>query len=411
MSEAVEIVVVGGGAAGMTAAIAAARLGARVKILERLPRVGKKLLATGNGRCNLTNMRLSADHYHGRAPGFAAGALGRFGLPDTLAFFEGLGIATREEDGGKVFPRSGQASSVLDVLRWEMERLGVEVTCEARVRSVRREGAGFVLDTGGERAVRADRVILAAGGRAAPNLGSNGSGYDLALACGHSLVEPFPALTRLRLSSSFLKRLKGVKIDGEAGLFAGGDLLQGEAGEILFTDTGLSGPPILQLSRRAGEALRAGREVCVSLDLASDFTTKSLYDHLRERFTRQGEKDLEAGLVGFMNKRLIPVLLREACLGAPGRRCASVTDGESRGLADVLKSFRMEVTGTDSWMEAQVTAGGIDTSDVEAAILESKLVPGLFFAGEILDIDGDCGGFNLQWAWSSGHVAGESAAR
>jgi hypothetical protein len=264
-------------------------------------------------------------------------------------------------------------------------------------------------------------VVLASGGRASPKLGSNGSGYELVRPLGHRLIPPFPALTRIRVASPFLKHLKGVKIEGVASLVPQGrDRSRGErihresesaaAGEILFTETGLSGPPILDLSRRAGERAQRGEGTLVLLDLCPEIAASDLKALLLRRFGGREDVSAELALVGFLNKRLIVPVLKVAGIPDPTRPAASLGEPDILALAAVLKGWPFEVTGTDSWADAQVTAGGVDVADVFPETLESRLVPGLFFAGEILDIDGDCGGFNLQWAWSSGHVAGSAAA-
>lgn len=405
----------------MVAAIAAARRGAAVTVLERMPRVGKKLLATGNGRCNFTNAHPEPGRYHGRDRDFAAAVLAAFDLDATLRFFADLGIAAREEDAGKIFPRSGQASSVLDVLRHELARLGVETHCDAEVtRLERRPGLWEVAARAG--GFRGDAIVLASGGRASPRLGSNGSGYALVQPLGHRLIPPFPALTRIRVASPFLKHLKGVKIDGVATLVPPGpDRPHGErlllasdnsaAGEILFTETGLSGPPILDLSRRVGERVQRGEGTLVQLDICPDFAADALEALLRERFGGRPGVSAELALIGFLHKRLIVPVLKVAGIADPTRPAASLIEAEVAAVAAVLKGWRFEVTGTDSWTDAQVAAGGVDVADVSPETLESRLAPGLFFAGEVLDIDGDCGGFNLQWAWSSGHLAGTEAAK
>ena len=397
------MIVVGGGAAGMVAAIAAARRGAPVEILERMPRVGKKLLATGNGRCNLANARPDPGRFHGSDPSFARAALAAFGLGETLAFFAGLGIEAREEDAGKIFPRSGQAAAVLDVLRHELARLGVRAHCEAAVSRLAPRGGLWRAHTAAG-VHEGAAVVLAAGGRAAPQLGSNGSGHALATALGHRLVEPFPALTRLRARSPWLAHLKGLKAEGRVSL--GGVVA---SGEILFTGTGLSGPPVLDVSRRAGELLRGGQAVRAVLDLCPDVEAAALPALLRARFASRPGSTAEFALVGFLHKRLIVPLLREAGID-PAADADGVDAPRVRALATLLRGWAFPVTGADSWADAQVTAGGVDVGGVDAATLESLLAPGLYFAGEVLDVDGDCGGFNLQWAWSSGHVAGTSAA-
>ncbi|KJS13727.1 MAG: flavoprotein [Peptococcaceae bacterium BRH_c8a] len=405
----VDVAVVGGGAAGLTAAIAAASVGARVTVLERLDRVGKKILATGNGRCNLSNTDLDIEHYHGSNPRFAYSALSRFDFYRTMSFFEALGIAWKVEEGGKVFPMSDQASSVLDVLRYEVEARDIEVLCEAGVSKITGRDGEFILQLAGGKQVKAHRVIIATGGRAAPNLGSDGSGYDLARQLGHSIVEPYPALVQLKLAAGFLKSISGVKFVGNAEVWVDGRPIEQAAGEILFTDYGISGPPILALSRTANAHLRGG-SVILKVNLISAMSRDELQQLLTRRLETQPTKTLEFSFVGLINKRLIPVLLKEAGITDPRKAVGHVTNAEKEAIVNILQDWRFEVTGTRAWPSAQVTAGGVDVAEVDQKTMASKLVPGLYIAGELLDIDGDCGGYNLQWAWSSGFVAGESAA-
>jgi len=405
----VHVAVVGGGAAGLTAAITAAAAGARVTVLERLDRVGKKILATGNGRCNLSNTDLDIEHYHGSNPRFAHSALNRFDFYRTMSFFESLGIAWKVEEGGKVFPMSDQASSVLDVLRYEVEARGVEVLCEAGVSKITGREGEFTLELAGRGQVKAQRVIIATGGRAAPSLGSDGSGYGLARQLGHSVVEPFPALVQLKLAAGFLKSISGVKFIGTAEIWVDGRPTEQAVGEILFTDYGISGPPILALSRTANAHLRGGR-VFLKVSLISGMSRDELRPFMTRRLESQSAKSLNFSFVGLINKRLIPVLLKEAGITDPRKPAGQVTSAEKEAIFNILRDWRFEVSGSRAWPSAQVTAGGVDVAQVNQKTMESKLVPGLYMAGELLDIDGDCGGYNLQWAWSSGFVAGESAA-
>ena len=250
-----KILIIGGGAAGLVAAVAASRNGAEVIILERMDRVGKKILATGNGRCNLTNINMDIKRFHSSYPKFIKGVLNRFDLRQTLDFFEQMGIAYKVEDAGKVFPMSEQASSVLDVLRHELQLLNVQEECNAEVIKIQRKNNQFILSLKDGRKISGDKGILAAGGKSSPNLGSNGSGYELVIPFGHKLISTFPALVQLVLDAWFLKRLKGVKFNGKVSIVEDNNILQTEYGEILFTEYGISGPPILQLSRKAGEVL------------------------------------------------------------------------------------------------------------------------------------------------------------
>ncbi|HNY28099.1 MAG TPA: NAD(P)/FAD-dependent oxidoreductase [Candidatus Sumerlaeota bacterium] len=410
MMEEKRIVVVGGGASGLVAAIVAARLGAPVLVIERMQRVGKKILATGNGRCNLANRFLSLDRYHSSDRGFVERVLGRFGLEQTLDFFRELGVETREEEDGKLFPLCGQASSVLDVLRYELDRLGVETLCDVRVQSVEAGSRGLSCVCTDGQILPCGRVIVATGGKSSPNLGSNGGGYKIAQGLGHRVVEPFPALVPIHLNAPFLKRLSGLKVEGGVCARVRGESRRTEAGELLFTDYGISGPPILQVSRLFSQAAICGWEAAVELDLFPRWSEVDLAERLARRFQEQAGKPLEFSFVGFLHKRLVPVVLKESGIESKGP-CERLEPAAVKRLAALLKGWKIPVTGTESWMHSQVTAGGVELSEVEADTLESRLARGVYFAGEALDVDGDCGGFNLQWAWSSGQVAGTAAAR
>lgn len=410
MPKPLKIVIIGGGAAGLTAAIVAARNGAKVIILEASDRVGKKILATGNGRCNFTNINTDINNFHGDNVKFAHTALGAFDVQQTISFFEYLGIAHRIEDGGKVFPMSGQASSVLDVLRYELKNLGVEERCDSRVIDIKPNNGGFIVFLKDNEPIHGDKVILTTGGQASPQLGSDGSGYDLAKRLGHKLVDPLPALVQLKLIASFLKAVKGVKFMGNASIVKGNNALRSESGEILFTDYGISGPPILQLSRKASELISKGQKAYVQVDMFPDLDLKDLIEELELRLGYQPEKPLDFSFVGLINNKLIPVVLSEAGITAPQKKCKNITDEELKNIASILKAWKLEISGTQTWKNAQITAGGIKVDEIDAKSMMSKLVPGFYLAGEILDIDGDCGGFNLQWAWSSGFVAGDHAS-
>lgn len=406
------VLIIGGGAAGIIAAIAAKRAGAEVTILEKNSRIGRKILATGNGRCNLTNVNIDISRYHGKHPEFIYGPLSRFDYYRTIDFFEDLGIAHKVEDEGKVFPISNQASSVLDVLRYELEGIDVNIVCDAEVIDLtKKENNKFMAVTKDGRTFKAHKVIITAGGKASPDLGSNGSGYELARRLGHRIIEPFPALVQLRLSAKFLKQIQGIKFEGDAEIIADDGVVRTEKGEILFTDYGISGPPILQLSRKASEHLQRGERVYIKVALVNFLTRDELENLLISRFQRGAKKPLSFNFVGFLNKKLVPVVLKEAGISDINKPSASVTAGERKRIVDILQDWRFEVTGTNPWPSAQVTAGGIDVGELEGKTMESKLVPGLYFAGEIIDIDGDCGGYNLQWAWSSGFIAGENVAK
>ncbi|WMJ78781.1 MULTISPECIES: NAD(P)/FAD-dependent oxidoreductase [unclassified Sedimentibacter] len=400
-----KIAVIGGGASGLTAAIAAARNGSEVAIYEKLNKVGKKILATGNGRCNYTNMNLSIDKYHGKNTKLAENILEFFDLKKTLNFFEDLGINPYIGDQGKVYPGSLQASSVLDVLRYEVERLNVGEVTEFEVLELRKNKDKFSI-IGRDSVHYADKVILATGGKASPQLGSDGKGFEIASSLGHRIINPFPALVQLKLNGKFFKRIAGIRFDGVVKGFTDKKVIREEDGEILFTEYGISGPPILQISRMIVEELNKNHRVYISVDMFPQISKFDLYDILNTRFNKIGYKSIGDGLIGFINKKLIPVILTEAGFEKFDKKCGKLNKKEIYKIIDILKDWKFEVTDHNSWQQAQATAGGVDMSEVNSNTLESLKVKGLFLAGEILDVDGDCGGFNLQWAWSSGYAAG-----
>ncbi len=406
----ISVLIIGGGAAGLVAAIAARRQGARVTILEKGQRVGRKILATGNGRCNLTNTDLDISHFHGANPRFAHGVLRRLDHAGTLTFFHELGIVPRVEDG-RVYPLSNQSSSVLDVLRYEVDRLGIVTELEAAVAEMSRQGERFAVVTADQRSFTADRVIIATGGMAAPAFGCSGDGYRLAAAFGHALVDPHPALVQLHLEAPYLKQIDGVRCHGRAELRVSGKVMADDEGELLFTAYGISGIPIMQVSRVAAHWLQAGESVMLHLDLLPQSSRDALDAMLAERFATQPEKGVAFNLVGMLNHKLAQVVVQEAGIREIARPAGKITGAQRQQLVALLKDWRLRITGTNPWSAAQTTAGGIDVRQVDPKTLESRLVPGLYFAGEVLDIDGDCGGYNLQWAWSSGFVAGEAAGQ
>jgi predicted Rossmann fold flavoprotein len=404
------VLVVGGGAAGMMAALAAAERGAHVTVLERMDKVGKKILVTGNGRCNITNTRQDLFRYHGAPPEFTESVLRSFPLAKTMEFFKGIGLECVEEDEGRVYPSCGQASAVLSVLRFEMERRNVRVHCGAEVHRLSLDGHGFLVETKDGRTFKADRVIVAAGGKASPQCGSNGSGFDLVKSLGHRLCPTFPVLVQLNLHAPFLEEVDGVRFNGVAAVISQGKVLREETGEIQLTDYGASGIPILDLSRVAGECLLAKRDAFLELRFLSDRSSQTLLEEVQNRLSSRSDETIERALLGLVHSNLLPALIEAAGYKnkhVPGRLS---TAENARHLAQLLTSWKLPITGTQSWHRAHVTAGGVDSAEINPATLESKIVPGLFLAGEIVDVDGDCGGYNLQWAWSSGFVAGSAAS-
>lgn len=404
------VIVVGGGASGMMAAIAARRQGANVTILERNPRIGKKILATGNGRCNFTNVNADITHYHGNNYKFAYTALSKFSTNETIDFFEALGITHKIEENGKVFPMSDQASSILDVLMYELNKIGVHIICDAYVTEIIHKNGLFEIQINNGSTLQADKVVIAAGGKAMPSTGSDGNGFELAQKLGHTIIDIFPGLVQLKLEGSFFKQIEGVKLVGTAELLYNNKSAATDRGDILFANYGVSGPPILQISRKAGELIRENKEAILKITIMDMISKEELKKLVASRFEKGPEKTVEFSLVGLVNKRLIPVLLKAAGIGNLKCPVANLSAKEHEKIINILTDWRFRVTGTKSWPSAQVTAGGVATDEINQNTMESKIVKGLFLAGEIIDIDGQCGGFNLQWAWSSGFIAGQNAA-
>ena len=394
-----DVIIIGGGASGMMAALAAAENGCRVTLLERQSRVGRKLLATGNGRCNLTNHNASPARYHG-GDGFCAYALDAFDGGATLQFFASLGLLTVAEDSGRVYPMSNMAGSVLDVLRYALERPGIEVVTGQAVSSVKKTSAGFTVRTETD-TFSAEKLILAAGGCAGSKVGGVMDGYQLAKGLGHHRTALYPSLVQIRTDPTYPRALKGVKAEAAVTVRRGDDTLAQNRGEVLFTEYGVSGPVIFDISRTAATG---GDGLTVTLDLFPDWAPREALDWLRQR--RQSAGDREAGtlLTGALHSRLGQMVCKAA--GFTNQRAAGLSDGDLRRIAAQVKGFALPITGVCGFDQAQVTAGGLRCGEFDPHTMESRLVPGFYACGEVLDIDGDCGGYNLQWAWSSGHAAG-----
>ncbi len=392
-----KVIVIGGGAAGLMAAVTAARDN-RVTVLERAPRVGRKLAVTGNGRCNLTNLNMGVEHYHGEDPEFVIPALRRFGVGDTLELFRRMGLITVAEASGRVYPHSDQAGSVVDVLRLQAADLGVELRCEFFAHEIRPENGGFRVMSDTEE-LFADRVIVAAGGAAGGNVGGSEAGYTLLARLGHTRTRLYPSLVQLRTDNSFTRPLKGVRADGRVEIISRGRTVAAGEGEIQFTDYGISGPAVFDVSRAA---VTAG-ECSARLDLLRDVGLSELTDMLRARL--ESSLTAENLLTGTVHNKIGRTVVTR--LGYPlAMPVAKLTEEDIGRVARAVKSTELKVTGSMGMNGAQVTAGGIRTGEVDPETMESRLAPGLFICGEVLDVDGDCGGYNLQWAWSSGRLAG-----
>lgn len=465
------VAVIGGGAAGMMAAIEAARAGAIVTLIEKNPQLGKKLATTGNGRCNYTNLDMEnriGGKFRGFHPEFATPALDALPPEAVLDWFRAIGVEPRFR-GSYVYPNSDQASAVVDSLREELHRLSVKVHYNAEVKSIQRvdADAGYFMIQCTDAVVKADRVILAAGSKAAPKTGSNGDGYFIARKLGHTIVPYVPALCGIRCAGDAFRTLAGIRTEAALELSVDGRCVDREAGELQLVDYGISGIPVFQLSRYAAYALQEGKKAAVYINFLPGFTEagavrdsdrnvatgaavrnskrasspsgistievsaaknaqnpraevsccaakaedpKDLAVQLyRQRQERLAGRKMESFFTGLLHQKLGQLLLRMASV-RPELPVAELSEKQLRSLASLSVRFKAECVEMNGFLQAQVVAGGVDTTEVDPCTMASRLVPGLYFAGEVLDIDGICGGYNLQWAWASGFVAGRHAA-
>lgn len=401
------VAVIGGGASGMMAAVTAASEGARVILLEHKDRIGKKILSTGNGRCNFTNIHQEPICYHSEDPLFPWEVVEKFNAQAVISFFLQLGVYSKNRNG-YIYPNSDQASAVLDAFRMELDRLKVEIRTGVECREIRPGKKGFTILTDQE-PVRADRVILCAGSKAAPTTGSDGSGYDLAKKLGHRILPVLPALTALKCEEKFFKSIAGVRANGSVSIWSGGECIAKDTGEIQLTDYGISGIPVFQVSRYASKLLYEKKETDAVLDFMPDFTKAQTDAFLRARAKTRPDKSAEMFLIGLFHKKLCDLWIRLSEIPRQ-RKAEELNSDEIARLTDLIKEFRVRVRETNPYDKAQVCCGGVDTREVDPETLESVYVPGVYFAGEILDVDGMCGGYNLQWAWASGYVAGRAAS-
>lgn len=403
------ILIVGGGAAGIAAALQAARTNttAQITILERLDRVGKKILATGNGRCNLGNWGIVPEVYHSRTPDRLAQLLGQMPADKTVRFFEQLDLLTTTDDAGRIYPYARQASMVLDILLHALEQAHISIICGAEVSAITRHKKGFSVQTQDGTEYRADAVILTTGGKAAPKQGSNGSGYPLAISMGHTCTELHPALVGLRCRSKLLGRLKGLRTQAQVTLYVDKRKAAADRGELQWNDYGISGIPAMNLS-----GTLAVCSPCDSAEVRIDFFPHLDYHELRalltQRIQRRGAEPLETLLSGTVPKRIVSAVCQSLSLPL-SQTGAELTRRDVDSLLSALKGWTLPITGTQPWEQAQITAGGVPLTEIDDTF-QSLRQPNLYLAGEILDAAGDCGGFNLHWAWCSGCIAGQAAA-
>lgn len=388
-----KVVIIGGGASGMMAAIQAARTGAAVTLLEHNEKPGKKILATGNGRCNLTNLVQEPSRYRSSQPDFPWKIITQYPLEDTLAFFSELGIYTKDRNGW-VYPYSDQAAGVAQVLELEARHQKVKIKTTEEVTDILREDEQYLVKTATWQ-YPCDSVIISCGSSASNVEGSSTTGYELAEKLGHTVVKPLPSLCGIRGKDNYYAKWAGSRMDGRITLEIDGETVGEEQGEILFTEYGISGIGVFQLSRYAVRGTDEGKIATYHLDLMPQLTKEELVKLLLDRQQAGSYKNPQELLIGLLPRKMIDVLVKKTY--------------EPEKIAERLKDWQVPVKGAYALQQAQICSGGVDPRELTEQ-LESRLHPGIYFTGEVIDVDGPCGGYNLQWAWSSGAVAGRAAA-
>lgn len=395
-----DVIIIGGGAAGLVCAIAAAQGGRSVCVLERNADFGKKILATGNGRCNLSNLYLGPQNFHGAPEEFVTPALDLFGEKELNGFFENLGMPLLALEDGRIFPHSLQAKTVVRALLGGAQKYGVVLRPDSYVKHAEKNTEGFTVTLFDNRTVQGRKLVLATGGSSLRKSGSDGNGYALAERFSHPVREVFPGIVALTLKGRVHRALEGIKIPSVLTLSINGQKIREDSGDILFTSYGLSGPPVLQQSRHVLAALRAGQKPLLSVRLVDRerTATKDLYAFIKRQHTDLGEC-----LRLILPDRIPEVFLRDIGL-REDLQIQSMRHADIRRLLDALEGWTFEPDGSRPLESAQVTCGGVDAAEIDAHTMESQKTAGLYCIGEILDVDGDCGGYNLHWAFASAHL-------
>ncbi len=383
----------------MAAAVSLARRGECVTLLEQHPKVGRKILISGNGKCNITNRHIAMYRFHSQDPDFVASVLKGYDYHTIADFFASMGLPLIEGKEGQMFPLSLQASSVAEILLYEAQANGVKVVCDAKVTQIIKEAEQFIVTTA-QGVERATHLLLASGSPAAPHLGGSDSGYAFATRLGHTLIPRHPSLVQLVSEEPWIKQCAGVKVAGIAKLYANGEYVTEKKGDLLFTNYGISGLAILDLSREVSLRLAAFDYCELRLDLIPRYTKEQLTNLMLENIRKESDKPIEVWLNGLLHKKLIPPLLQHAKCRAKSEQ--ALNHKEINRLVHAIKNLPLSISDTRGFKGAEVATGGINTQEVNPETMMSKLVPNLYFAGEILDVDGDRGGFNFHWAWVTG---------
>lgn len=403
-----DVAIIGAGPAGISAAIFAAEKGKKVVLLEKNSQIGRKILATGNGRCNITNRNIEVDRYHSTDQNFVAEILKKFNQTETMEFFESLGLILKEEDRGRVFPRTNQASSVVSALNHKLIESNVHILTDFVVKEVEKSSFWDLTSADG-RVIRASKLIIATGGKAAHHLGSSGDGLYWAKKLGHTVSPIYAALVPVETAEEWPAEVQGIKVEANVKVMFDDKEVSNRSGDLLFTHFGVSGPAVMSQAGKIAPLLEKG-PVLLSIDIFPEINEDKLNQKLTDIFANSGAKAVKNALLGVAPANLLPVILRNAIVD-PDKKAAEISKEERKKIIDNIKSMKLSVKKIRPLREAQVTSGGVELSEVNPETLESRIISELYFAGEILNVDGDSGGFNLQWAWSSGFVAGSNAAK
>ena len=401
------LAIVGGGASGMLAGITALETNPDIQVIifDQKDILGKKILSTGNGRCNLTNKNMSLDYFRSDEPQLISSVLKAFGYSDTIRFFENLGLLMKSRNG-YIYPRCDQASVVRSVLDNRLKELGADIRRENAVTSICRTKKGFQIETGSEK-IQADRIILSAGGKASSKLGSDGSGYTLVKSLGHSVVPVVPALVQLKVKDFAFQKASGVRTDAKVTALINGRMAASDTGELQITNYGISGIPVFQVSRYISRALYEKKNAQVMIDFLPELEEASLRELFSKKLQHLSENQKakpEDLLTGILHTKLIPEILRISGIRFSAK-LNMIKGAELTRLCEVIKSCRLNISDN-----AQVSAGGVSLKEIDMETMQSCITKDLYLAGELLDVDGICGGYNLQWAWATGYLAGKHAA-
>lgn len=409
-----DTIIIGGGASGMFAAIHLKKIRPQssVLVVERNSKLGKKILITGNGRCNLSNVAASIDYYHGLDPSFVDISLRKYSVSVIRDMFFQIDLHTMTDEFGRIYPITQNSGSVLDCLRYTLSDLGVDILCSTMASSVFFEKGSFIIHTDKGEPIRGRTVLVATGGACAPHTGSDGNGYDILTSLGHTCLSSMPGIVQIKTKREWVKQLSGIRLHAEASLFLDKDCIRKQFGELLFTDYGVSGPAPLQLSSHisrilSDENLDQSKRLYLHIDFLPGRSLSDICEELHNRKIKNANRTIDTILVGLVQNRLASALIKSAVELPLTEAISCLTDIHIGNLAERMKDSSIEVEGTMGLKEAQVTIGGALTSEFDPMTMMSIYLPGLFASGEVLDIDGDCGGYNLQWAFSSACIAAD----